>query len=269
MRKLIKKFLYFFVDNIFTRVVIGLGSWCRFAGATLQWSFRPPYRVHHFFKQMEFIGVQSLPIIFLTSLFTGMVFALQTGKTFAIFKMQNMVGSTVGLAMARELGPVFAALMVTARACSAMAAEIGSMRVTEQIDALETLSVDPLHYLVLPRVVAAIIMLPLLTMAFDFVGICGAYMVAVGLLDIPPGPFLHHLYWYVDPQDINGGLVKAAFFGFFISMISCYKGFTTTGGAEGVGKSTTSAVVVSSVTVLVVDYFLTTWILEFFTDLHR
>lgn len=254
--------------DVVITVLTGLGNWCRFVWATLQWSFRPPYRWHHCFKQMEFIGVQSLPIILLTGLFTGMVFALQTGKTFALFKMQNLVGSTVGLALTREIAPVFAALMVTARACSSMAAEIGSMRVTEQIDALQTMSVDPLQYLVLPRVLGCMLMVPLLTMVFSFVGIVGAYVVGIGLLDIPPGPFLHHLYWYVDPQDINGGLVKAAFFGFFIAMISCYKGFFTEGGAEGVGRATTSAVVASSVTVLVVDYFLTTWILEYFTTYH-
>lgn len=255
--------------GILQQILTGLGRWCRFVWVTLIWSFRRPFRVINVFKQMEFIGVQSLPIILLTSLFTGMVFALQVGKTFAIFQMQNLVGSTVGLALTRELGPVFAALMVTARACSSMAAEIGTMKVTEQIDALETMAVDPIQYLVTPRVLGCIIMVPLLTIVFNFVGIIGAYVVGVWLLDIPAGPFLHHLYWYVDPQDLYGSLVKAAFFGFFIATISCYKGFRTEGGAEGVGKATTSAVVVSSVTILVFDYFLTTWILEYFTsDIH-
>lgn len=266
-----KRILQFF-ESVFKEycldIIAGLGGWCRFAFSTLQWSFRPPFRVHHCFKQMEFIGVQSLPIILLTGLFTGMVFALQTGKSFAIFKMQNLVGSTVGLALAREIAPVFTALMVTARACSAMAAEIGTMRVTEQIDALQTMSVEPVQYLVMPRVLAAIVMLPLLTMVFNFIGIVGAYGVGVGLLDIPSGPFFHHLEWYVDPSDIVGGLIKGGFFGYFIASISCYKGFTTTGGAEGVGNATTSAVVASSVTVLVVDYFLTTWILEYFTGVY-
>lgn len=247
----------------------GLGRWCRFVYAMWVWSFRPPFRIKNFFKQMEFIGVQSIPIILLTSLFTGMVFALQVGKTFSIFQMQNLVGSTVGLALAREIAPVFTALMVTARACSSMAAEIGSMKVSEQIDALKTMAVDPIQYLVTPRVLGCITMVPLLTMVYNFIGILGAYIVGVWLLDIPAGPFLHYLYWYVDPSDVNGSLVKAGFFGFFIATVSCYKGFMTDGGAEGVGRSTTSAVVVSSVTVLVADYFLTTWILEYFTsDLH-
>lgn len=254
--------------NWFESNLRGLGSWCRFVFATCEWTVRPPFRIAIFFRQMEFIGVQSLPIILLTSLFIGMVFALQAGKSFATFGMQNVVGSTVGLSLTRELGPVFTALMVTARVCSAMAAEIGTMRVTEQIDALKTMAVHPIQYLVTPRVIGCVLMVPLLTMVFNFVGIIGAYLVGVKLLDIPAGPFLHYLYWYVDPQDIYGSLVKAAVFGFFIATISCYKGFVTQGGAEGVGRATTEAVVVSSVTVLVVDYFLTTWILEYFTKYH-
>ncbi len=263
----ILKFIPFW--NVLLAALMGLGDWCRFAWASITWTFRPPYRYHNFFYQMQFIGVQSLPIILLTGLFTGMVFALQTGKTFALFKMQNLVGSTVGLALAREIAPVFTALMVTARAGSAMAAEIGTMRVTEQVDALYTMAVDPLQYLVSPRVIGCIFMVPLLTMIFNYVGCVGAYLVGTTLLDIPSGPFLRHLYWYVDPEDIFGGMLKAAVFGFFLAMISCYKGFKTEGGAEGVGRSTTGAVVASSVTILVADYFLTTWILEFFTTHHH
>ncbi|MDP2599552.1 MAG: ABC transporter permease [Deltaproteobacteria bacterium] len=254
--------------NVPLELLGALGRWCRFVWAAVTWSFQPPYRWRSWFCQMQFIGVQSLPIIMLTGLFTGMVFALQTGKTFAIFKMQNLVGSTVALALAREIAPVFTALMVTARAGSAMAAEIGTMKVTEQIDALRTMAVDPLQYLVTPRVIACIFMVPLLTIVFNYIGCLGAYVVGTTLLDIPSGPFLRHLYWYLDPDDIFGGLIKAAVFGFFLATVSCYKGFRTEGGAEGVGRATTSAVVASSVTILVVDYFLTTWILEFFTS-HR
>ena len=265
-----KRFLRFILLlGLIEEVIIGLGSWCRFVWGTLVWTFRGPYRFNVLFKQMEFIGVQSLPIIMLTGLFTGMVFALQTGKTFAMFQMQNLVGSTVALALTREIGPVFAALMVTARACSAMAAEIGSMKVTEQIDALRTMAVDPYQYLVAPRMIGCIFMVPLLTIVFNLIGILGAYLVSIFLLDIPSGPFWHHLNWYLDPEDVHGSIAKAAFFGFFISTISCYKGFHTDGGAEGVGRATTSAVVVSAVTILVVDYFLTTWILEYFTNWHH
>src|SRR3989338_8325220 len=138
------------------------------------------------------------------------------------------------------------------------------MRVTEQIDALETMSVDPIQYLVVPRVVAATVMVPLLTAVFNFVGCIGAYLVGIFLLRIPEGPFMTRLYWYVDVDDLFGGLIKAAFFGFFISTISCFQGFFCGSGAQGVGRATTRAVVVSSVTILVMDYFLTRWILQYF-----
>lgn len=257
-----------FVGNIgerFFRAVNYLGDWCLFLFTMCGWIFRPPYRWRNIFKQMEFIGVKSSPIIMLTGLFVGAVFALQTGKAFALFNAESLVGATIGLSLAREIGPVFAALMVTARACSAMAAELGTMRVTEQIDALETMAVDPVHYLVVPRVVATTLMAPLLTAIFDLIGMIGAWFVGVHLLDISEGAFFDKLYYFVDMKDFLGGLIKAAFFGFFISTISCYSGFTTKGGAKGVGNATTQAVVVSSVSVLVMDYFLTTWILEYFT----
>lgn len=248
---------------IMKNILYSLGRWCRFVGAAAHWSVKPPYRIHHFFKQMEFIGVKSTPIITLTGVFVGMVFALQAGKTFALFNMEVMVGSTVGLSLTREIAPVFAALMVTARACSAMAAEIGTMRVTEQIDALAAMAVDPIQYLVAPRLWGCVLMIPILTMVFNFVGILGAYGISMVLLDIPEGPFLHYLYWYVDVDDVISGLMKAGVFGFFVAAISCYQGFYCEGGAEGVGRATTKAVVTSSVTVLVLDYFLTTWLLEF------
>lgn len=240
-----------------------LGQWCLFMGEFFRWLPRVPLRWPLFVKQMEFIGVQSTPIIVLTGIFVGMVFALQTGKAFALFNAENLTGATLGLTLTREVGPVFTALMIVARSCSAMAAEIGSMRVTEQIDALETMGVNPIHYLVVPRVVAATLMTPLLAALFNVVGVLGGYVVAVGILNIHAGPFLHRLYYYVDVDDLFGGLVKAACFGALVAAISCYRGYLTHGGAEGVGRATTSAVVISSVTILVVDYFLTSWILEF------
>ena len=250
---------------LFTQITDGLGRWFLFVTQTIVWSFRPPFRWRHSFKQLEFIGVQSIPIIMLTGLFTGMVFALQAGKTLTLVKMETLTGATVGLSLTREIAPVFTALMVTARVCSSMAAEIGSMKVTEQIDALYAMAVEPLQYLVVPRVIGCLLMLPLLTIIFDFIGTIGSYLVGVFLLQIPPGPFLDKLYWYVDVDDVMGGLIKASVFGFFIALISCFQGFFAEGGAEGVGRATTRSVVISSVTVLVTDYFLTTWILEFFT----
>ena len=244
----------------------GLGRWCTFVGHSLYWSVLPPYRFDQLFRQMESVGVRSTWIIALTALFSGAVFALQAGKVYALFNMESMVGATVGLSMTREMGPVFAAIMVTARSCSAMAAELGTMRVTEQIDALETMAVDPIHFLVVPRLVTCTIMVPLLTMLYNYVAVVGSYIVGIFLLGIKEGPFLNRLYYYVDADDIWGGLIKAAIFGFLIAAISCYMGYYTRGGAQGVGRSTTRAVVFSAVTVLVADYFLTTWILKYISD---
>lgn len=241
-----------------------LGRFTAFVWDTLVWTFKPSFRTEQLFLQMEFVGVKSTGIIALTAFFSGAVFALQIGKVYSLFNLESMVGATVGLSLTREIGPVFAALMVTARACSSMAAEIGTMRVTEQLDALEVMAVDPVQYLVVPRVWASVIMVPLLTVLFSFVGIIGAYLVGVHILHISEGLLLSKLYYYVDADDLISGMVKAAFFGFFIAAISCYEGYKTSGGAQGVGRQTTRAVVVSSVCVLVMDYFLTSWIVEYF-----
>ncbi len=241
-----------------------LGEFLLFVRSFFSWVFYPPFRREVLFRQLEFIGVKSFPIIALTGTFTGMVFALQTGYAFRQFHAEVFVGSTVGLALTREIGPVFTALMVTARAGSAMAAEIGTMKVTEQVDALSALAVDPIQYLVGPRVLSSTIMVPLLAGLFSYIGIVGAYLVAVKLLNIEPVTFKQKLIYYVDAKDVIGGLIKASVFGFILSLISCHRGYRTDGGAEGVGRSTTQAVVVSSVAILVTDYFLTSWILEIF-----
>lgn len=221
------------------------------------WLIRPPWRWRLYFKQMEFIGVNSLFVVALTSLFTGMVLALQTYYAFRMFSAETLVGATVALSMTRELGPVITALMVTGRAGSAMAAEIGTMRVTEQVDALTVMAINPVQYLVLPRIVAGIIMLPLLTAISDFVGIVGGYLVGVKLLGIHGGLFMNKIYEYVEFSDIYNGLTKAACFGLILTLVGCYKGFYTRGGAEGVGRATTQAVVLSSVLILTSDYVLT------------
>lgn len=243
-------------------IIEQLGDLARFTGLYFRWLPERPIRWRLIFQQMNVIGVDSTPIILLVSLFTGAVFALQTGYAFRLFNAETMVGSTVALSLTREIAPVFTALMVISRVGSAMAAEIGSMKVTEQIDALETMAINPYHYLVVPRVLGAMVMVPLLTVVFNFVGFVGAYLVGVGLLEIPEGPFLNKMEHYVGTDDLYGGLVKALVFGFLLAVISCYHGYKTSGGAKGVGLSTTRAVVFSSVTVLVVDYFLTQWILE-------
>lgn len=245
-----------------------LGEFLVFARSFFSWSIAPPLRKQVFLRQMEFIGIKSIPIITLTATFTGMVFALQTGYAFRLFNAEIFVGSTVGLALTREIAPVFTALMVVARAGSAMAAEIGTMKVTEQVDALSSMAVNPVHYLVVPRVMAATVMVPLLSGLFSYVGIVGAYFISIHLLHIEPTAFMHKLLYYVDASDVIGGLIKAAFFGFVLSLVSCHRGYRTEGGAEGVGRATTQAVVISSVAVLVMDYFLTSWILELMNMVH-
>ncbi len=223
----------------------------------LAWMLRPPFKAKNIFKQMEFVGVKSIFVVVLTGSFTGMVMALQSYHGFKLFSAESMVGTTVALGMTRELGPVLTALMVTARAGSAMAAELGTMRVTEQIDALYAMAANPIKHLIVPRVIAGVIMLPFLTVVSDFVGIVGSYVVGVGLLNINSGVFVRNIIKHVDTDDIFNGLVKAAFFGLIVALVGCYKGFNTRGGAEGVGKATTEAVVLSSISILVSDYFLT------------
>jgi phospholipid/cholesterol/gamma-HCH transport system permease protein len=227
------------------------------AGRSAYWLTRRPFRLRLVVKQFEFVGVQSTFIIVLTGLFTGAVFALQTSYAFRSLGANAMVGPTVVLALTRELAPVLTGLMVTGRVGSAMTAELGSMRVTEQIDALETLAVSPVQYLVVPRLLAAIGMMPLLSSVFSFVGAIGAYVVSVHLLGISGVAFREDTIYYVDFDDYYIGLIKAAFFGLVIGLIACHKGFTVTGGAEGVGRATTQAVVYASVTILISDYFLT------------
>ncbi|WP_031385388.1 MlaE family ABC transporter permease [Desulfonatronum thiodismutans] len=223
----------------------------------LGWLFRPPWRWRLFFKQMEFIGVNSVFVVALTSLFTGMVLALQTYYAFRMFSAETLVGATVALSMTRELGPVITALMVTGRAGSAIAAEIGTMRVTEQVDALSVMAINPVQYLVLPRIIAGVIMVPLLTALSDFIGVLGGYLVGVKMLGIHGGIFMNKIYEFVELSDIYNGLIKAACFGLILTLVGCYKGFYTRGGAEGVGRATTQAVVLSSVLILTFDYVLT------------
>ncbi len=225
--------------------------------SVILWMFRPPLKARNIFKQMEFVGVKSIFVVLLTGCFTGMVLALQSYHAFRLFSAESLVGATVALGMVRELGPVLTALMVTARAGSAMAAELGTMRVTDQIDALYAMAANPVKHLVVPRVIAGVFMLPFLTVISDFVGILGGYFVGVVLLHINSGVFIKNIIKHVDTEDIFNGLIKATVFGLILALIGCYKGFNARGGAEGVGKATTEAVVLSSICILVSDYFLT------------
>ena len=206
---------------------------------------------------MEFVGVGSLFIVVLTGVFTGAVFALQGAGAFRMFNAESLVGSTVGLSLARELSPVLTGLMVTGRAGSGIATELGTMRVTEQIDALYTMAVNPVQYLIVPRFLAGLIMVPVLSGLFTLVGMVGCYFVGVVLLGIDEGVFLEKVRWFVDPSDLSSGLIKSCVFGGILTMVGCYKGFYASGGARGVGLATTQSVVASSVIILVSDYFLT------------
>lgn len=233
------------------------GKYCSLCFQAIWWSIRPPWRFHLIAKQMEFVGVRSLSIIMISGTFTGMVFALQSGDAFAMFGAEGFVGPTVVLALTLELSPVLSALMISGRAGSAMAAEIGTMKVTEQIDALLVMGVNPVNYLVAPRLIASLVMLPVMCMVYNLVGTFGAWLVTTRVLGYDEGVFIRNVEWYVDAHHVYKGLVKAFVFGFIIASVGCFKGYYTTGGAEGVGRATTQSVVVSSVAVLISDYFLT------------
>jgi len=219
--------------------------------------FRPPFRWRVYLQQLEFIGVGSLVIVLLTGAFTGMVSAVQSVYAFKMFNAEGYVGTAVALGLTRELAPVLAGLMVTGRVGSSIATEIGTMGVTEQIDALQSMAVNPVQYLVSPRLFAGLTMMPVLTLLFSIVGILGAYLVVVIGLDLDPGVFRRRILDVLTPWDIASGLIKASIFGFVIVAIACHAGYTASGGARGVGLATTRAVVYSSVAVLVADYFLT------------
>jgi len=223
-------------------------------GRTTAWLFRRPFRPKLFLEQMEFVGVGSLPIIMLVGFFSGVVAALQAVLALRMFQQERWVGFGVGISLARELAPVFSALMITARAGSAMATELGSMRITEQIDALTTFAVNPIQYLVTPRVVASILMLPVMTIIFNVVGLVGAYMVAIVFYNVDFGQAAELYRFYTDPTDYLQGMIKAVVFGLSMALTACYQGFNVRGGAKEVGRATTRAVVASSVSVLVLDY---------------
>ncbi|MFZ6016578.1 MAG: MlaE family ABC transporter permease [Nitrospirota bacterium] len=230
--------------------------------STLKQMVLLPFEIRNTFKQMLEVGIRSLPVVLITAIFTGMVFALQTFTGFKRFGAEVLVGTVVALSMTRELGPVLTGLIVAGRAGAAMAAELGTMRVTEQIDALETLATNPIKYLVVPRFIAGIFMLPALTIVADIIGIIGGYLITVGLFEVSSTLYWKRTWDYLEVSDIYNGLVKSGFFGASIAIISCYKGFYTRGGAEGVGKATTGAVVLSSMTILVSDYFLSAWLFK-------
>ncbi|OGC78336.1 MAG: hypothetical protein A2Z27_04140 [candidate division Zixibacteria bacterium RBG_16_50_21] len=213
-------------------------------------------RSHLVFEQMLFMGVNSLPLVFLTSLFTGAVTSVQAAYQFTDLLSMRYLGSAVSKAVIIELGPVLTALVVTGRVGAAIAAEIGTMRVTEQIDALETMALNPVEYLVVPRFIGGLIMLPVLTIFANLIAILGGLGVAVSFLNITSHTFLTSVRSFFEMTDLWAGLTKSFAFGAIIAIVGCYQGFNTSGGAEGVGRSTTKAVVVASVMILISDYIL-------------
>ena len=240
---------------------VELGMLGRMTYQTFFWMVRPPYRFSLLIAAMEFIGVGSIFIVGLTGFFTGAVLSLQLVDGFRQFGAESQTGAVVGMAMAREIGPVFTALMVSSRAGSAITTELGSMRVSDQINALVTMAVNPVQYLVAPRVLAGILTVPLLTMLFNIVGLCGAYLVATTLMGIDPGVFLGRMQWLVDWKDVLQGLLKGCVFGFVVTLIACRQGFYATGGAAGVGQATNRSVVHNAIAILALDYVVTAAVL--------
>jgi phospholipid/cholesterol/gamma-HCH transport system permease protein len=240
----------------------GMGRLLMLTSQSVVWLIRPPYRIAQLLLAMDFIGVQSTFIVALTGVFSGMVLALQMTYQLRQYGAEGVVGVVVAVSLAREIAPVFAALMVTARAGSAMAAELGNMRVTEQIDALTTMAVSPVQYLLSPRLLAAFVMLPMLYVLYSCVGMGGAWLVAVTGLGVDPGIFLANIEKGLVPSDFYMGLVKSATFGFLVCAISCFHGFNAAGGAKGVGEATTRAVVQSAVAILVANYIITSLMTE-------
>ncbi len=247
------------LDRIGSRVLqfnAQAGDFAILNGATLRSIFKKPFDLKNLFKQLERIGVDSTPVVLITALFTGMVIALQTYAGFKRFQAESMVGALVGVALTRELAPVLAGLMVAGRIGSAIAAEIGTMRVTEQVDALEVMGVDPVHYLFVPRVLSGFVMLPLLVGIADLIGIYGGFFLLVNVFGENPDMYLNKVYEYTEVWDVVSGLIKSAAFGYIIAIVGCYKGLRTEGGAEGVGHSTTTAVVMACLLILISDFFL-------------
>lgn len=253
------------IDSLGSFVLNVLNSFGQFAFfllAAIKVAFTSRLKLAKLFAQMKGIGVDSLSIILLTGTFTGMVLAFQSYIGFRRFGGEEFIGTVVALGLLRELGPVLTGLMVTGRAGSAITAEIGTMEITEQVDALRTLSINPFQYLVVPRILAGTIILPFLSIFCSMCGIIGGYIVSVHALSINPEQYTSGIKEYVELKDITGGLIKACCFGFILSLVGSYKGYTTTGGARGVGIATTQSVVVGSIMILVANYFLTALLFE-------
>ncbi len=252
------------ISQKFKGFVTEVGQMSIMLGRSIRLVFAKPSRTVEIFKHMEFIGNQSVGIISLTSLFTGLALSFQVYLGFKIVNATNLVGPTVALGIFRELGPVLTGLIVAARAGGAMAARLGTMKVNEQIDALDVMGVNTVQYLISPRIVAAFICMPMLTAIFDFVAMVGSWFLCVVLVDLDQAVFLDRINQTVELKHILEGLFKSAVFGIIFALICSYKGYNTTGGAKGVGEATNRGVVISMVMIIVLDYFLTNMIRAYY-----
>jgi phospholipid/cholesterol/gamma-HCH transport system permease protein len=245
------------IGRIFLSFLFAIGDLTLFAVRALVHGVSGPYYPRAIWRQMVDIGYYSLPVVGLTAIFTGMVLALQSHTGFSRFEAESAVATIVVLSMTRELGPVLAGLMVAGRVGASMAAEIGTMRVTEQIDALTTLATDPFKYLVWPRLIAGLLMLPLLVIVADIIGVFGGYIVGIYKLGFGRYEYINNTFEFLETEDVVSGLVKAAVFGFLVALMGCYQGYHSEGGAQGVGAATTKAVVSASILILTANYIVT------------
>jgi phospholipid/cholesterol/gamma-HCH transport system permease protein len=247
------------IGRVFLAFLSAIGRLAMFTGQAIAQGVKPPYYIRQILRMMVEIGYFSLPVVGLTTLFTGAALALQSYSGFSRFSAESSIPIVVALAITRELGPVMAGLMLAGRIGAAFAAEIGTMRVTEQIDALVTLSTNPNQYLIFPRLLAGMLMLPLLVFTGDIIGIFGGYLVSISALHFAPVPYINNTWNYLEWRDVWTGLVKAGFFGFIVALMGSYHGYHSRGGAQGVGAATTNAVVSASILILLANYLLTEW----------
>lgn len=245
------------IGAAFLSLVISLGKLGEFTVLVLLKAFQPPFYPRLILRQLIEIGYYSLPVVGMTTLFAGMVLALQSHTGFARFAAEGAIPNVVVLSITRELSPVLAGLMLAGRIGASMAAEIGTMRVTEQIDALSTLATNPYKYLIIPRLIAGVTMMPILVLVGDIMGVFGGYIVAVYRLGFNPQIYLANTMDYLMMEDVISGVVKAAIFGFLVTLLGCYNGFYSKGGAQGVGMATTNAVVSASILILIFNYIVT------------
>lgn len=249
--------IFLYLGNKILRFLYFLGGLVRLVSTSFFWVFQPPFKKERILEQARKIGADSLPIVSLVSLFIGIILALQTAVQMQRLGSEMYIASIVALSVVRELGPVLTALIVAGRSGASITAEIGTMTVTEQIDALQTLATNPIQFLVVPRLIAATLMLPILTLYSDIIGIIGGYLICVFKLNIASTMYLNITFDSLLLKDLLTGLIKAIFFGMIIAFVGCYEGFNVEGGAEGVGKATTTSVVTTFILIIAADCFFT------------